>query len=139
MPVEPWGAGRPDFYQDVLSSKPILIKTEETQAQWKIQKEYTIAAQSVTVDTLYTVEAGYDLNLEVGIISVRDSCINQINLFGASSTLTGDFRFDMRGDLTSAIAGQVIGTGEPIIAHIYNNDTITSNFSLTLTGMRNRI
>ena len=136
--VESWGVGRPDFYSDVISSKPIVVKSQSTQTNWQLQKSYTIAAASVSIDTVYTVESGYDLNLELGIISVRDSCINRIEIF-APSSLTGSFRFDMRGDLSSALAGQVIPSGTSIIVYIYNNDAVTSSFSLTLSGMKNRV
>ena len=132
--VDVWGQGRPDFHSDVIASRPIIVEKSSTQINWQIDKSYVVSAASTAVDTVYTVPDGYNLSLDTGLISVRDSCINKIQLY-TSSSLLGDYRFDMRGDLGSIVAGQTIPEGTSIVAYIYNNDAVTSEFSLVLAGV----
>ena len=131
--VEDWGIWRPDFYSDVITSRSVVVEKSNTQINWQIDKSYVVSAASTVIDTVYTVPSGYNLILDTGLISVRDSCINKIQLF-TSSSLLGDYRFDMRGDLGSIVAGQLIPSGTAIVAYIYNNDGMTSEFSLVLAG-----
>lgn len=133
--VENWGIGRPDFYGDVIASIPTI---QETQTAWKLQKAYTIALQSVETDTIYTVPEGHTLVFGGGSISVKDSCINKLQIF-APDSIIGDFMFDMAGNITQPLTNQTVTAGTDIIVYIYNNDTITSDFSLILSGVLNEV
>jgi len=105
-----------------------------------VSKPYTITAGGTTIDSFYTVPAGYILSLGGGYISVKDSCINKLRLVTPTDELVGDFRFDFQGNLSfAALTGQEITQGTTITAYIYNNDVLESEFSLTLSGVLDKI
>jgi len=140
MTVKSWGKGRPDFYSDVISSRPVIATVQNTQARMLTQASYEVATGAVAIVSFYTVPDGYNLALGGGYISVKDSCINKLRLVTGTEELIGDFRFDMRGDLAmSALAGQQVPENTTITAYIYNNDVISSEFSLQLSGVLTKV
>jgi hypothetical protein len=136
MTVEDWGTGRPDYHSDVLPSRPVI--QPEIQEAWEFQRTYTVSPQSSESEMIYTVPEGYTLTLDGGLVSVKDSCINMIQIF-APNSIIGDLRFDMRGDITIPASSQVIDAETEITVYIYNNDTIQSDFSLALSGVLNEV
>ena len=123
----------------VITSRPVVIDTQLEQIKMNTDKRFTIAAGGTAIDNFYTVPAGYKLALGGGYISVKDSCINKLRIVIPSQELIGDFRYDMRGDLTmTALAGQEISENTTITVYIFNNDSIESEFSLLLSGVLSR-
>lgn len=103
-------------------------------------KRYTIAAGGATIDDFYTIPTGYSLAIGGGYISVKDSCINQLRITADNIPLVGDYRFDMRGDLSmTSLAGQDISAGTTLVVYIFNNDSIESEFSMLLSGVLNKV
>lgn len=139
MSVKSWGKGRPDYMKAVIASRPVVIDAQLEQINMIIHKRFTIAAGGSAIDNFYTVPAGYNLALGGGHISVKDSCINKLRVVTANQELIGDFRYDMRGDFAmTSLAGQEISAGTILIAYIFNNDAIESQFSLVITGVLSR-
>lgn len=132
--VSSWGAGAPDYYKPVISSRPQIL--ENSQVKWAQSATYTVSAQAVSINSFYTVPAGYILEIGGGFISCRDSCINRLRIVANNEELVGDFRFDIQGMISfSPTAGQTVPAGTEIVIYIYNNDILTSEFSLTLSGV----
>lgn len=137
--IDPWGAGKPDYYVPTIASRPVVVDEQLEQVKWIANETYSIAARAVAISDIYTVPTGYSLSFGGGHISVKDSCINNLRLLAGSESLIGDFRYDMRGDfIMTSLSGQVISAGTTITAYVYNNDTLTSEFSLTATGVLTR-
>jgi len=133
MSVQSWGSGRPDYYRTAIASRPQVV---ENQTKWQLHKSYTIGAQGSAIGTFYTVPAGYNLAFGGGYITANNSCINELRLISANESLIGDFRYDVRGDMSvSSLTGQVLAEDTEIIAYLWNNDSLTSIFSLILTGV----
>ena len=123
----------------VIASRPVVIDTESEQIRVIIHKRYTIAAGASAISAFYTVPAGYKFAVGGGYISVKDSCIHKLRLVIPNLELIGDFRYDMRGDLSmTALAGQDISEDTPITAYIFNNSPIESDFSLLVSGVLTR-
>lgn len=134
--LESWGRGKPDYYKPVISSRPQIITESATQIKWTQTTAYVVNAQGVAINNFYTIPAGYNLELGGGFISCKDSCINKLRLLASNTELVGDFRFDTQGVIMfSSTTGQQIAPSTTIIAYIYNNDTLTSDFSLTISGV----
>lgn len=135
MTVESWGTGLPDFYITSIASRPTLL--QDSQESWLQSNSYVVSAMSTTIDDIYTVPTGYILELGGGHVSARDSVINKLRIVtDAGVELIGDYRYDMMGEITlSSLAGQIFTAGTTLTAYIYNNDTISSNISLTLSGV----
>lgn len=132
--VSEWGVGRPDYYTPVISSRPQILT--DIQTKWAQSATYTVSAQAVSINSFYTVPEGYILEIGGGFISCRDSCINRLRIVANSEELVGDFRFDIQGAISfSPSAGQTVLAGTEIVIYIYNNDILTSEFSLTLSGV----
>ena len=133
MSVKSWGSGRPDYYKTAISSRPQVV---ENQTKWQLHNTYTIGAQGSAIGTFYTIPDGYNLSFGGGYITANNSCINKLRLIAGNESLVGDFRYDVRGDMsTSPLAGQVLNENTVLTAYIWNNDSITSIFSLILTGV----
>ena len=133
MPLDAWGAGSPDYYKPVISSRPQIL---DNQLKWAQSATYTVSAQAVSINSFYTVPEGYTLEIGGGFISCKDSCINKLRMVADGEELVGDFRFDIQGQISfSPSAGQTVAAGTEITIYIYNNDTLTSEFSLTLSGV----
>lgn len=140
MTVKSWGKGRPDYMKAVLTSRPVVIDTQLEQIRSLIYKTYTIAAGASAIDNIYTVPAGYNLQLGGGYISVKDSCINKLRITTPQLELVGDFRYDMQGDLSmTSLAGQEISENTVLTAYVFNNDSIESDFSLLVSGVLTRV
>jgi len=139
MAVKEWGTGKPDYYVLTISSRPVIVEEGDTQVKMLTHKRYTIAAGGAVIDDFYTVPAGYKLSIGGGFVSVKDSCINQLRIFNDDISLLGDYRFDMRGDLSmTSLAGQEILTGTVLEVYLFNNDAIESEFSLVISGVLNK-
>jgi len=138
MTVKSWGTGRPDYYDQAIVSRPQIL--EDSQIKWLFQETYTIGALEHEDITIYTVPAGYNLSFGGGQITTANSCINMLRLFYGDESLIGDFRYDMSGDmLVSTFAGQTIAEGVALTGTIWNNDTLSSEFSLFLAGILEKI
>ena len=124
----------------VISSPPVIVDKQLTQVKWLISEEYSIGAGAVAIDEVYTVPEGYSLSFGGGYISVIDSCINNLRLVADVESLIGNFRFDMRGNFVmTSSSGQVLNAGTVLTAYVFNNDTLISEFSLTLTGVLSKV
>ena len=139
MTVKEWGKGRPDYYVPTISSRPQTITQTGIQANWYLNKTYTVAGQATSIDTnFYTVTANKKLSLGMVDVSTRESCINKLRLY-VGATLIAEFRFDMRGNLIfTSLSGQTLTAGQTIVAYIYNNDPVTAEFTLTISGIVER-
>ena len=136
--VDSWGVGRPDFYKQAMSSRPTILSLQQT--AWLQSNSYVVGAQSVEIDVIYTVPTGNVLELGGGQVSAKDSVINRLRLVSNNIELVGDYRYDMLGDISlSSLAGQTLSAGDTLTAYIYNNDTLSSNISLTLSGVPKRV
>ena len=136
--VDSWGVGRPDFYKQAMSSRPTILSLQQT--AWLQSNSYVVGAQSVEIDDIYTVPTGNVLELGGGQVSAKDSVINRLRLLSNNIELVGDYRYDMIGDISlSSMAGQTLSAGDTLTAYIYNNDTLSSNISLTLSGVLKRV
>ena len=137
MSVKSWGSGRPDYYNTSISSRPQVV---ENQTKWQLHESYTIGAQGAAISTFYTVPDGYNLSFGGGYITADNSCINKLRLIAGNESLIGDFRYDVRGDISvSSLTGQVLAENTELIAYLWNNDSITSIFSLILTGVLEKL
>ena len=140
MTVEGWGAGRPDYHTDSIASRPQVTIKDDTQVEWLESSTYTVGGMGSTSAALYTVPTGYTLELGVGYVSARDSCIHRMRLLANGTELVGDFRFDMQGEITfSSMTGQTLEAGSILTAYLYNNDSINTEFSLNLSGILARV
>ena len=136
MTVEIWGKGKPDFYTATIPGRPVIVTAEDTQISWLQSTDYIISAQATATDEFYTIPAGYRLSLGGGFISSNMSCINKLRIISTSETVLGDFRFDIRGDMTAnSFTGQGIVAGDVMTIYIYNNNTSEGKFTLTLSGV----
>ena len=131
MTIENWGTGAPDYYKPVIASQPQVLSN---QMKWSQSTNYIVDAISASINDFYTVISEYNLELSLGFISCKDSCINKLRIVADNEELIGDFRFDMQGSFNFG-AGRVVNSGSTIAVYIYNNDTLTSSFSLTLVGV----
>lgn len=135
MSVESWGKGRPDYYKPSLVSRPIVVESADRQIEWVLDRSYTIAGMAASIDTFYTVPSGYSLSLGMVDVSANESCINKIRIL-RNSVLIGEFKFDMRGNLTMTdLSGQTLSAGDVLLAYVWNYNTVTDVFSVIISGI----
>lgn len=140
MTVESWGTGKPDYYVPTAPGISSVIEKDDTQEEWNVTEDYVISSQTYVTDEFYTVPSGYKLSLGGGFISADKSCINKIKITKNGETILGDFRFDITGDIkVSSLNSQYVNAGETITVSIYNNNTSEGKFTLTLTGVLEKI
>ena len=136
MPLESKGVGQPDFYIPTIPGRITTVTEKSTQVEWTQSTDYTITSEGSSIATFYTVPTGYKLMLGGGQISCQSSCIDRLRILYTSGTIIDGYRFDMRGDISfTDLTGHTIDAGEVITVYIYNNDSIESNFNLTLSGI----
>lgn len=139
MSVEPWGAGKPDYFVPTISSRPSIISESVTQEKWTQNTVYAIGGFSSAVQTFYTIPTGYLLQLGSAYVSANNSVINKMRLLDETNVILGDFRYDMRGDVSwSSLDGQSLSAGHSLIVYLWNNDADESEISLTISGVLER-
>lgn len=136
--VESWGRGKPDFYVPTVNTAPTIIREQTTQEKWVQNAIYSIAGFSSITANFYTVPTGYILQLTGAYISSDNSVINKMRILDDSTIILGDYRFDMRGDIswTSILT---IEAGHKIVIYLWNNDNENSELSLTLSGILEKV
>jgi len=139
MTVKSWGTGRPDYMSSSIASRPQIIEEQDTQERWTYNNEYTISSQSSTEETIYTVPEGYNLALGLVEISASGSCINKIKVQRDTTTVE-QFEFDTHGNAPfSSISGVQIQSGEQVNIKIWNNDHISTVFTLNMSGVLEKL
>lgn len=83
----------------------------------------------------YTVETGFNLLLGGMIATCNGSCLQRVVLESTSSLL-GDFWFDMRGEVIfGALSSTVLAPAAVLTVYIYNYDTVYRDFSVEIYGV----
>lgn len=131
------GIGKPDYTPAVITSKPIVVESQE---DWNVTIiKDDLAPGDIYSEDVYTVPEGYRLNLGGVIITCNGSCIQKLILYTPGSIL-GDYLYDMRGEIVfSPLSSKTLEAGQVLTAYIYNNDSVARNFSLSILGVLERV
>lgn len=131
------GIGRPDYTPAVITSKPVVVESQE---DWNvaIAKE-DLAPSTIYSKDAYTVPEGYQLNLGGLIITCSGSCLQKLILYTPGKIL-GDYIYDMRGDIIfGPLTSKTMQAGQVLSVYIYNNDSVARDFSLSLIGLLEKV
>lgn len=135
--VKQRGIGRPDYSPLVTVGKSIVGVDQIEWSSLTLIKD--LAAGTVETRTVYTVPANYKLNFGGIIVTCSASCIQKLIVYTPGS-LIGDYHYDMKGDIMfGPLNSKSVAAGGDIILYIYNNDSVARDFSVSLSGVLERV
>lgn len=137
------GTGKPDFYQTSAPARPILGHHE---GKWYCLWSGDIDAGHYVTVPIYQGEEGWRLNFGGGFISVNAkvicsiTCEIEMPAIGYPYIEVIEFWYELQGKLNFVEPSIVIiEEDENMQFKIYNRDSSSHHFSLTLLGMEEKV
>lgn len=139
--VKTTGVGRPDYSPAVAASKLIV---DTLQSTYRFVYSDIFDASELQIFTMYTVPAGYKLNIGAITGSCDGSVIQRMIFWivvgGVPSLLIDDFRYDVFGDMIFGPESAVeVEGGNDVELWMYNLDTIPHVITLNVEGFLERV
>jgi len=123
--------GQPDYWKAAIIGKPTAAAG---QTVLTLYETTSISAGSNTTVDVYTPATGTRFIISSAIISTDASCIQTFDYIVAATTYM-KVHYDIYWSLIdSDIGAAVIPAGVALQLKIYNNDTATRNFYITVWG-----
>jgi len=130
------GIGKPDFYQKSVPSRSTLGENQRT---WRDLWDGDISGNSMVIIESYTVPKGWRLFMGGGFVSCSADVIQLVKLV-ATPGMLGDFWYKLRGDIILGEPATMIFEPETTLTYyIYNKDSSTHHFSISLLGIEEKV
>lgn len=144
-PVQPRGIGRPDYAPAVTASKAIVVGNQK---KWSLLitrravdgNALPPGSETIVIPaaTLGNVD-GWQLNIGAAVITCSVSCIQKV-IMAHTPGITGDYRYDMRGDIIfSPLSSTIINPDEDFTIYLYNLDSGDRDFSIVVVGVLEKV
>lgn len=130
------GTGKPDFMKKTAPSRSTLGENQRT---WRDLWDGDISGDSMVIIETYTVPKGWRLFMGGGFISCDAEVIQLVKLI-ATPGMLGDFWYKLRGDIIlGEPATMIFEPGTILTYYIYNEDSSTHHFSISLLGIEEKV
>lgn len=125
---------------EIVVTKAVVGRAQVNWSDLYETSDYTpIGANSVRCVDAYTVPAGYNLNLLGGFVSCRAPGWQLLKLVGAPG-LVGEYWYYKLGNLfLGSMSSTIITAGNTLSYYIYNYDYVERHFTVSLTGILEKI